>query len=167
MIRIRHLLSRNARPKLEMKLPELSVRSVADSIVGGIKHVVRQMSDWTRPHRSREATLTGAFGDLSRGKPELVLENALLRHQLAILNRKVPRPNITAKDRFLHRHSGSAATWLVRGVAHREASHGSRLAPSAVQGLLAPQVKIETTQSDTRNCRIDPTHGARQRTLGC
>ena len=56
--------------------------------------------NWTRPNPTQGATLIGAFGDLRRSKPELVLENALLRQQLAILNRKVRRPKITAKDRL-------------------------------------------------------------------
>jgi len=100
MIRIRHLLFRNARRKLETRLAKLSIRSVADTAFGGVKHVCRLLTDWTRPYRSTGSTLIGAFGDLRRSKPELVAKNALLRHQLAILNRKVRRPKITAKDRF-------------------------------------------------------------------
>ncbi len=119
-----------------MKLPQLCVHSVTDSVVGGIKHVCRQLRDWTRPHRSTGSTLSGAFGDLSRSKPELVLENALLRHQLTILNRNVRRPKITAQDRlFTVLMARLLPGW--REALLIEARHRPRLAPSAVQGLLA------------------------------
>ncbi len=42
-----------------------------------------------------------ALGDLARSKPALVAENALLRHQLAILRRTVKRPRCTPADRAL------------------------------------------------------------------
>ncbi len=43
----------------------------------------------------------GTLADLVRSKPALVAENALLRHQLAILHRSVTRPRCTAADRAL------------------------------------------------------------------
>lgn len=61
----------------------------------------RAVRHWTRPERSRAGLTIGALLDLRRSKPELVAENALLRHQLAILDRKTRRPKFTAKDRFL------------------------------------------------------------------
>ncbi len=42
-----------------------------------------------------------AIGDLRRSKPELVLENALLRKQLSILGRQVRRPRIQGRDRLV------------------------------------------------------------------
>lgn len=42
----------------------------------------------------------GALQDLTRSKSELVLENALLHHQLAILQRQSKRPQLTSADRF-------------------------------------------------------------------
>jgi putative transposase len=41
------------------------------------------------------------LADLARSKPALVAENALLRHQLAILRRSVKRPRCTRADRTL------------------------------------------------------------------
>ena len=54
---------------------------------------------WTKPDTSslRLRTLT----DLTRGKSELVAENALLRQQLIILRRQVKRPACTKTDRML------------------------------------------------------------------
>ncbi len=43
----------------------------------------------------------GTLADLARGKPALMAENALLRHQLAILHRSVKRPRCSADDRAL------------------------------------------------------------------
>lgn len=61
----------------------------------------RAVRHWTRPVRPRAGVTIGALLDLRRSKAELVAENALLRHQLAILSRKTRRPKLTAKDRFL------------------------------------------------------------------
>jgi hypothetical protein len=54
---------------------------------------------WTKPpHRSQ---LLATVMDLTRGKSELVAENALLRQQLIILRRQIKRPRITHTDRIL------------------------------------------------------------------
>src|SRR4030095_5912784 len=42
----------------------------------------------------------GALQDLPRCKTELVLENALLRHQLSILHRQCKPAQLTSSDRF-------------------------------------------------------------------
>jgi transposase InsO family protein len=54
---------------------------------------------WTKPLRTSLplSTLT----DLGRSKSELIVENALLRHQLIILQRQVKRPTCTRTDRVL------------------------------------------------------------------
>jgi putative transposase len=43
----------------------------------------------------------GTAQDLVRSKTELVIENALLRHQLIVLKRSVKRPHLTRTDRWL------------------------------------------------------------------
>jgi hypothetical protein len=45
--------------------------------------------------------LAGSGPDLVRGRHELIVENMLLRHQLIVLRRSVPRPTITAADRAI------------------------------------------------------------------
>jgi hypothetical protein len=47
---------------------------------------------------ARRAMLTASF---SHSKSELVIENALLRRQLAVLNRQVKRPKLTWRDRSI------------------------------------------------------------------
>ena len=44
--------------------------------------------------------LIGAIADLAKRKPELLVENALLRQQLIILRRQVKRPACRKTDRF-------------------------------------------------------------------
>ena len=45
--------------------------------------------------------MLGTLTDLTRGKTELIAENALLRHQLIILRRQMKRPVYRKTDRFL------------------------------------------------------------------
>jgi transposase InsO family protein len=59
----------------------------------------RRLRRWTRTD-NHTLTLNAAV-DLTRSKPELVLENAFLRQQLIILNRHVKRPAMTPRDRVL------------------------------------------------------------------
>ena len=41
------------------------------------------------------------FTDLARSRTDLILENALLRHQIIVLNRQIKRPQLTKQDRLL------------------------------------------------------------------
>jgi putative transposase len=58
-----------------------------------------RLTRWTKPFTS--SLPLQILADLSRSKSELVAENALLRHQLTILQRQVKRPSITRTDRML------------------------------------------------------------------
>jgi putative transposase len=57
------------------------------------------LRQWTKP--SNDTPVLDAVLDLTRSKPELVLENALLRQQLIVLKRQVKRPKLTWRDRAL------------------------------------------------------------------
>lgn len=59
----------------------------------------RLILKWTKPFHT--SLLLGTVMDLTRGKPELVAENALLRQQLIILRRQIKRPRYTRTDRLL------------------------------------------------------------------
>ncbi|EFH80800.1 Integrase catalytic region [Ktedonobacter racemifer DSM 44963] len=59
------------------------------------EHVLR----WIKP--STTSFVLGTFADLTRGKAELLAENALLRQQLIILHREVKRPTYRKTDRLL------------------------------------------------------------------
>ena len=48
---------------------------------------------WTKPATS--VLIIGAVSDLTRSHADLVVENALLRQQLIVLNRQIKRPQLT------------------------------------------------------------------------
>jgi putative transposase len=54
---------------------------------------------WIKPPPT--SLLLGTLTDLTRGKAELLAENALLRHQLIILRRRIKRPVYRKTDRVL------------------------------------------------------------------
>ena len=54
---------------------------------------------WIKPQTT--SFVLGTFADLTRGKAELLAENALLRQQLSILRRRVKRPVDKKTDRLL------------------------------------------------------------------
>ena len=63
-------------------------------------HYLRQrLLQWTRP--TSRSLLGGILTDLTRTKPELLAENALLRQQVIILRRQVKRPACTKTDHVL------------------------------------------------------------------
>jgi len=59
----------------------------------------QKLQAWTQP--TVVSTVLETANDLLRPAPELVLENALLRHQVIILQRGVKRPKVTNTDRWL------------------------------------------------------------------
>src|SRR5207302_9043614 len=59
----------------------------------------KRFSRWIKPPTT--SLLLGTFADMSRGKSELLAENALLRQQLIILRRQIKRPVYQKTDRFL------------------------------------------------------------------
>jgi putative transposase len=56
-------------------------------------------SRWLKP--STTSLVFSTLADMTRGKSELLAENALLRHQLIILRRQVKHPVYLKTDRFL------------------------------------------------------------------
>ncbi len=70
--------------------------AVSRTVVCGLR---RRLLAATRPAAAPVAA--GALVDLARSRPALVVENALLRHQLAILRRSTRRPRCTPADRAL------------------------------------------------------------------
>ena len=72
------------------------IRQNVHSFCQAVLHRLRQ---WTKPDNHTLA-LNAAL-DLTRSKSELVLENAILRQQLIILQRQTKRPKLTWRDRSL------------------------------------------------------------------
>ena len=72
------------------------LRQIAHSLCQAIKQRLRQ---WTKP--DNHSPIRNTVLDLTRSKSELVLENALLRQQLIILQRQTKRPKLTWRDRSI------------------------------------------------------------------
>jgi hypothetical protein len=66
-------------------------------VTTGVQQLQDQLRSWSTP--PRPSLTLGLICDLVRTKPQLVLENALLRQQLIVLNRSVKRPYFTPADR--------------------------------------------------------------------
>ena len=65
----------------------------------GVDALRTRTSRWTKPRSL--ALATGLAADLTRSRDELLLENALLRHQVLVLHRAARRPRFTPLDRGL------------------------------------------------------------------
>jgi putative transposase len=67
-----------------------------DTLWQAVKQCIRV---WMKPD-NHDLVLNAAI-DLTRSKPELILENMLLRQQLIVLKRQVKRPAPSWRDRML------------------------------------------------------------------
>jgi hypothetical protein len=72
------------------------VRRSTDTLYQAAKQRLRQ---WTKP--DSQGLVLNAAMDTTRSKPELVLENLLLRQQLIVLKRQVKRPALSWRDQTL------------------------------------------------------------------
>ena len=59
--------------------------------------IIRWLREWTRP--DNHGLVGGTVADATRSKSELMLENALLRQQLIVLERQVKRPQWSWRER--------------------------------------------------------------------
>jgi len=57
-----------------------------------------RVKHWTKP--ATMPLIPGLLSDLTRSHADLIIENALLRQQLIVLNRQIKRPQLTNSDRF-------------------------------------------------------------------
>ena len=62
--------------------------------------VEKHIKLWSKP--AIPVLISGLFTDLTRSRTDLILENALLRQQLMVLDRQIKRPMV--------------ATWLIRQI---------------------------------------------------
>ena len=80
---------------MDLKLPHL-IRRCLNALCHEVNQRLRR---WTKPYN--QSLPLNVVLDLTRSKSELVLENALLRQQLIVLQRHVKRPVLTWRDRVL------------------------------------------------------------------
>jgi hypothetical protein len=60
--------------------------------------VHRTLKSWTKP--ATALLIAGGLADLNRKRADLIIENALLRQQLIVLDRQVKRPKLNNGDRL-------------------------------------------------------------------
>ena len=77
------------------------VADVKDIVVGLARSIGDAVICLVDPARTGATALAGAARDAVRPRSELVAENALLRQQLIVINRKIKRPTIGAGDRWI------------------------------------------------------------------
>ena len=58
----------------------------------------QRLKHWSQP--TTFSLVSGITSDLIRSRTDLLIENAMLRQQLIILNRQVKRPLVTKQDRL-------------------------------------------------------------------
>ena len=75
------------------------VNRVQQAINTSVQTLRKQLAAWTKPPAT--SLVLGGLRDVGRTKPHLIIENALLRQQLIVLNRSVKRPHVTNTDRSL------------------------------------------------------------------
>jgi hypothetical protein len=77
------------------------MRRLPEVVNRGLKAVwsrlIEWLREWTKP--DNHGLVGGAVADATRGKAELMLENALLRQQLIVLARQVKRPQLSWRER--------------------------------------------------------------------
>jgi putative transposase len=56
------------------------------------------IKNWIKP--AAPTSVSSLLSDMTRSRSDLIVENALLRQQLIVLNRQVKRPQLTNPDRF-------------------------------------------------------------------
>ncbi len=83
---------------------------ITSSITRYGQNLISKLWGWTKPITARPAI--GVVMDITRSRQELILENALLRQQLLVLNRQVKRPKLRERDRAVIVGLASrVATW--------------------------------------------------------
>jgi transposase InsO family protein len=76
-----------------------------------LERLLEILARWLRPRANHVAA--GAAVDLIRTRRQLVIENALLRQQLVLLHRQVPKPKFSWRDRVrMVLLAGLASTWM-------------------------------------------------------
>ena len=72
-----------------------AIWNTCKSFFNRVKETIKKL---TKPETASLGT--GAISDLTRSRKDLVVENAMLRQQLIVLNRQVKRPKFTDGDRL-------------------------------------------------------------------
>jgi len=73
------------------------IKALIRSLKRFVSRVKQHVKQWSKPAIASIAV--GSLSDLRRSRKDLIIENAILRQQLIVLNRQVKRPQLTQGDR--------------------------------------------------------------------
>src|SRR4030042_3822119 len=73
------------------------IKALIRSLKRFVSRVKQHLKHWSGP--VIDSIAAGSLSDLRRSRKDLIIENALLRQQLIVLNRQVKRPQLTQGDR--------------------------------------------------------------------
>jgi len=73
------------------------IKALIHSLKRFVSRVKQHLKLWSKPAIASIAV--GSLSDLRRSRKDLIIENAMLRQQLIVLNRQVKRPQLTQGDR--------------------------------------------------------------------
>jgi hypothetical protein len=72
-----------------------TILNTCKTIINRIKNKIKQLTKPVTP-----SLAAGTVSDISRSKADLMVENAILRQQVIVLNRRVKQPKLTNGDRL-------------------------------------------------------------------
>ena len=72
------------------------IQALIRSLKRFASRVKQHLKQWSKPVIGR--ITVGSLSDLRRSRKDLIIENAILRQQLIVLNRQVKRPQLTQGD---------------------------------------------------------------------
>ena len=84
-------------PETDLELAGSMIKALIRSLKRFVSRVKQHFKQWSKPAFSSMAV--GSLSDLRRSRKDLIIENAMLRQQLIVLNRQVKRPQLTQGDR--------------------------------------------------------------------
>ena len=107
----------------------------------------QRLKHWSQP---TTYLVSGITSDLIRSRTDLLIENAMLRQQLIILNRQVKRPLVTKSRSALDGLVCSVYPILETSRSCGPARNGSSLASRPISILLA--MEIEEKDTEVKDC---------------
>ena len=73
------------------------IQGLIRSLKRFVSRMKQHLKQWSKP--AFPGMAVGSLSDLRRSRKDLIIENAILRQQLIVLNRQVKRPQLTQGDR--------------------------------------------------------------------
>jgi hypothetical protein len=75
------------------------IQGLIRSLKRFVSRMKQHLKQWSKP--AFPSMAVESRSDLRRSRKDLIIENAILRQQLIVLNRQVKRPQLTQGDRVI------------------------------------------------------------------